>query len=283
MRTIIAFTFMFAGVHAFSQVTGKVNLEQLGISFVIPAGWVGQQTESGYLLGSHTEAGMIILTSHDHKSLDELRAEASRGIVDEGVVLQLQNKVEQINDHAVAAYYQGSLQGQRVKAYGIGLLNPHGTGVTILAITTPDQFTDRHVQLTRDIADSFRFASPVAGPVIAEWTRTLNNARLTYLESYATDGGGYSNKVIIDLCGAGYFTDSRNYSMNVDTGGAFGSNASGAGGAGTWKVIPDFNGNAVLQLVYRDDTVREYQLSLVGGKTLLNGTQYFRTYDAACQ
>ncbi len=283
MKTLLVpllFSFATACV---GQVSGTVKLDHLGMAFTIPSGWVGQQTESGYVLGSHAEPGAILLTSHESREIQQLRAEAMKGISDEGIFLQLTGEIEPFGSNGIAARYAGSLQGQSVKAYGIGLINPHGLGVSILAVTTPDMFTERHVELAREVARGFRFTSPVATPIVNEWKRALTNARLTYMETYSSGSGGYSNKVVIDLCGTGIFTDSRNYNMSIDTGGAFGSDHNSSGGSGSWDVVPDINGNPVLQLNYQDGSVKEYALSYVDEKTLLNGTQYFRTYETGCR
>jgi hypothetical protein len=95
---------------------------------------------------------------------------------------------------------------------------------------------------------------------------------------YAT-GGGYSNKEVIDLCAAGYFTKNSRSSVSVDTGGAFGNSSGGGAGAGTWKVVANAAGEPVLKLIYHSGESEEYVLSYQDGKTYLNGYRYYRTYD----
>lgn len=266
-----------------AQLSGTVSLPHAGIEFVIPDGWLGQETGDGYILGSNTEPGAVFLTSHQATTLDALRAEAAKGIYEDGGThLMPEGGIQSFGENALAAQYAGMLQGQRVKAYGIGLINPHGMGVTILVVTTPELFTDRHRTLAETIARGMRFSKAEAAPIVDEWRSALQNARLTYMDSYTTTGGGYSDKTVIDLCSGGFFKHSRNYNMGVDVGGAFGSDHSASRGAGTWQVLQDATGNGVLQLTFHNGEVQEYTLQYANEKTLLNGTRYFRTYDAAC-
>ena len=142
MKTAIRYTFLIVGIcqsaEGISQLSGKVTLPYAGVEFVIPAGWVGQETQAGYILGSHTEAGAIFLSSHESTSLEALTAEAMKGFTEQdGTQLFPEGNVEGLGEKALGAVYRGTLQGQPVKAYAVGLINPHGRGVTILSVTTP--------------------------------------------------------------------------------------------------------------------------------------------------
>lgn len=283
MRSCLFFILCHLTLVAHAQVTGKVTLPHAGVEFTIPDGWIGQQTEFGYVLGSQTEAGAIFLSSHQSSSLESLRQEAMNGIVEEGLQLSIEGTPETLSPNGIAGTYRGSFQGQVVKGYAVGLINPHGQGVSILALTTPQMFTERHQQLARQIAASMRFFEAERAPIVDEWKQALTNARLTYMDSYSSQGGGYSDKIVIDLCGAGYFRHSKRYNMGVDVGGAFGSSNSASQGSGTWEVVQDATGNPILRLSFSQGDVQEYTLQYVNEKTLLNGTRYFRTYDAECQ
>ena len=267
---------------AWSQLSGKVSVPYAGVEFTIPEGWIGQETGGGYILGSHSEAGAIFLTSHEMTSLASLKQEAMRGFQDESVQLMIEGAPESLSESSVGGHYNGTLQGQPVKAYAVGLINPYGKGVTILCVTTPELFSDRLRQLARQIAGGMHFFKAEKAPIVDEWKQSLTNARLTYMESYSTQGGGYSDKIVIDLCATGYFRHSKRYQMGLDTGGAFASDNNASQGAGSWTVNQDGAGNPVLNLTFHDGQVQQYTLQYVNEKTLLNGTRYFRTYDAGC-
>lgn len=268
---------------AWSQLSGKVSLPYAGVEFTIPEGWVGQETDAGYILGSQTEAGAIFLTSHQMTSLASLKEEAMKGFHDnEGTQLMMESAPEALTERSIGGVYTGMLQGQRVKAYAVGLINPHGNGVTILSVTTPELFTERHPQLAQGIASGIRFFKAEKAPIVDEWKQALSNARLTYMESYSTQGGGYSDKIVIELCATGIFRHSKRYQLGLDTGGASASDNKASQGAGSWTVTQDGAGNPILELTFNEGQVQQYSLQYVDEKTLLNGKRYFRTYDARC-
>lgn len=269
---------------AWSQLSGKVSLPHAGVEFTIPEGWVGQETDAGYILGSHTEAGAILLSTHQMTSLESLKQEAMNGFQEDGgTQLQIEGAPETLGKTSIGGMYKGMLQGQPVKAYAVGLINPHGKGVTIISVTTPELFADRHRQLAREIAGGMRFFKAEKAPIVDEWKQVLTNARLTYMESYSNQNGGYSDKIVIDLCANGTFRHRKRYQMGLDTGGAMASDHNAAQGAGSWIVSQDGGGNPILELTFDDGRVQEYTLQFVDDKTLLNGTRYFRTYDGGCE
>ena len=243
---------------------------------------MGQQNETGYILGSQTEAGAIFLSSHQSASLESLKQEAMNGIYENGLQLSMEGAPEALSPNSIAASYSGSLEGQMVKGYAVGLINPHGEGVSILVLTTPEMFTERHRTLARQIGASMRFSKAEKAPIVDEWKKALANARLTYMDSNSTQDGGYSDKIVIELCGAGYFRHSKRYNMGVDVGGVSGSDNSSSKGSGNWDVVQDAGGNPILRLTFNAGEVQEYTLQYVNEKTLLNGKRYFRTYDAGC-
>jgi len=272
--------------------TGKVSYPTLGIEFKIPNGWLGQETEQGFIMGSNTETGLIAISTHTHQHLDAVKKEVSMGISEgTNVQLQMAGSFNRLSQKSVGAEFSGLLQGQSAHAYVAGVINPYGTGVSIMALTTTEHYSARYVELVKQIVSSLKFSEPKTGPIVAEWDQTLQGATLTYMNSYYSSGpsyggymtgGGYSSKVVIQLCRNGQFSDSRNSSLSVDTGGAFGSSGGSNQDSGRWSVIANVKGGASLKLNYPDGSVAEYTLEYNDEKTFLNGTRYFRTYDTPC-
>ncbi|MEM9833084.1 MAG: hypothetical protein AAF944_20790 [Bacteroidota bacterium] len=295
MKSILASVLLsiltIAGSDAFAQTTGEVDLETLGIRFTIPNGWMGQEIGGGYILGSNTESGFVFLTVHQYTSVAQLIQEAKKGLSEQnGTNLSPSGNIESLSGRSIGAEFGGTLEGQSVKAYLVSLVNPHGNGVTILAATTPDQYSSTYKQLALQLANSTRFYQPKTPPVVAEWKQTLQNSRLTYMDSYSSNsgsyggystGGGYSDKVQIHLCGQGFFKYQSSSSMSMDTGGAFGSSFDSGKGNGTWEVVGNIQGGASLRLNFHNGEVYEYTLEYKDKKTLLNGSRYFRTYGTA--
>ncbi len=71
--------------------------------------------------------------------------------------------------------------------------------------------------------------------------------------------------------------------MSFDTGGGFGSANEKKSGSGTWNVVGNEQGEPVLRLSFYDGEIWEYVITENDGKTLLNGTRYFRTYGTSGQ
>ena len=284
----LTLSFSLLTITLLAQQTGKVSFPSLGVAFTIPSGWLGQEVESGYIMGSQSEAGLILILPHQTKTIDALQAEARQGIVDQnGTVLQLEGSIESMGSTGISATYVGTIERQPAKAHVVSLINPYGTGATILATTTKDQYTDKYKQLALQVAKSIQFSKPVLPDAVKEWSETLKNARLTYMDSYFSSGasyggystgGGYSDKEEIDLCAQGYFNHSSSSSLSIDTGGAFGNSSGSSQGAGTWKVIANGQGQPVLQLEFYNGEIYEYVITYEDKKTYLNGKRYFRTY-----
>jgi len=263
-----------------AQLTGTVDFEYAGVSFTIPSDWQGQETEGGVLLGSNTEAGFILLMQHQANSVDQLKQEADQGLYDEGVALTRSSDYETIGSAGIGAEFSGTIQYEQAKAYVIGLINPHGAGVTILSATSAQQYGPRYGELARSIAKSVRFYEPKKSEAANDWKSLLTDTRLTYMNTYNSSSydsyGGYSDKEEIDLCAQGYFKYNSSSTMSFDVQGGYGYSDDRGQGAGTWEVASDASGNPVLKLTFHNGQVQEYTLEMREGKTFLNGRRYFR-------
>lgn len=281
---------------AFAQQTGTVDFPEVGLSFTIPSGWVGQVTGESFIIGHPTQPGFLLLSGHDAKTVQEMRATAAEGLADEanGVFLQPAGALENKGDKGVGGEFAGMIGGQQVRAYLIGLLNPYGQGVLIMSAVSASEWSPQYRQLAEQVANSMRFSKAVTPPVaaqggtVAQWKQRLSNSRLTFMESYnsidysnpdITTGGGYSNKEVIDLCGQGYFNYASSSFVGVTGGANVSGSASGRGqGAGAWSIREEANGNKMLVLTFYSGEVYEYTLSYPGEKMHLNGKRYFHTW-----
>lgn len=284
--TLLFSTFFLQVITA--QQTGKVDYKTLGVSFEIPEGWVGQEVNGVFLIGHNTIPGVIMLTTNEARTMEQMKQEARAGIIDQqGTNLQISSDFESVANNGIGAEFEGILEYQVAKAYVIGLLNPFGSGMTIAYMTLKDLYTSQHKSAAVVLAKSVKFRKPVYGPIVKEWKEKLNGVRLTYMDSYSsidysnpnyTSGGGYSSKTVIDLCAQGYFTFNGSHSLSVDAPGVSAGSNGNDQGAGSWKVIANTAGQAVLQLNYHNGDISEYVLTMEGDKTMLNGNRYFRTW-----
>jgi hypothetical protein len=178
------------------------------------------------------------------------------------------------------------------------MLSPHGGGVVILTATNTDLFNQDYVSRVQAIARSVRFFKPVAPPVDQEWKNRLGGYLLSYMWSHSTNsyGGGPSvsgrQTTRIHLCSEGHFkySDSSAFtaSNNASQHGIDGMGTPGLGGSidmnsnarnrghGNWTVSK-LNAQSSLVLRFYDGREMSWDLSKDGHKTLLDGTQWFRT------
>ncbi len=298
MRTflfVLAFLLFPALVHAQSGPVGDANL---GYQFAPPDGWIAQQVEGGFLLGSHSQYGFVLVLPHEYTTLDQIRAEAQQGLHEAGgTSLQLSSDLVDIGSNGIGGEFGGTIEWQQAKAYAVSILSPHGNGgLTILAATDPTHFSDTHRDVAKAIARSAEFAEPPPAPVASSvpsgspWHQRLVGARLQYLYSYYSGGvdGSYvgaSEKTIIDVCEAGYFNYYSNNTLAADGGGGAGYNVSGytdgrQQGQGRWE-IAQRGGQTLLLLHFHNGNVSEYALTTNDDNhTLLNGERFFVTRGA---
>ncbi len=273
----------------YAQATGKVDYPELGVSFHVPEGWIGYKVTPGFAITSSKTKGIILIVTHDMHSIPDMEEEAKNGIeIGPTTLLNPINGVEKIADNAIAGMYNGIIDSKPAKALIVGMINPHGYGITILCATGADLFTEDLKKTGLMVTKSVTFYNPKAqtNAIITqeestELSELFKNCRLTYMESYGTSGGGYSNRTTMDLCRKGYFKHSSVSSMSMDTGGSSGYGGNNNQGSGTWRVLKK-QSQSVLQLSFYNGEVYEYIITIdEEDKTYLNGERYFRTYKGA--
>lgn len=280
----ILFIILYPLGNLLAQETGTKDYPSLGLSFTIPDGWVGQEMEEGYLMGSETESGLILLIPHEVTNLENLKQEARSGVNEEGISLALNGSLANFGNNGIGGEYSGVLQGTRAKGYLIGLINPHGGyGLTIMALTDEPNYGPQYKGFAEKVAQNIRFYEVKIPPVVLEWQDKLKGSKLTYLSSYSSGGSGSSSRTTIHLCIDGSFSFSSSSSLSIDVGGAFGSSSGNDSGTGLWEVIPNSYGGPQLNLNFQDGKQYNYDITIEGNnETHLNGRRYFLTYDPQC-
>ncbi|MEM8900491.1 MAG: hypothetical protein AAGC85_20410 [Bacteroidota bacterium] len=289
LLTLLLISGFFSSTSA--QIQGDLHFETLGIKLTLPDGWMGQEYGDGIVCGSNTEAGLIYLTTHNSKNMDQMRLEAQTPQEEgDGTSISLASTLVQPDKNTLAGEYEGYLEYQAINAYILATLNPYGKGVMIMAATSPEAYSPRYKELVMNIFNSIRFSQPILPPVVKQWQKDLQNSKLTYMSSYSsfdysdpniTTGGSTSSKEVIDLCSRGYFNYYSSSFTSV-TGGTSASNATASGydtndGNGTWEVIANAVGQPVLELQFYSGEVYTYVISSEDSKTFLNGERYYYT------
>lgn len=268
-----------------------VEFAELGLSFDIPAGWVGQLTDDAVILGHNKLPGLMVLTENLSSDPVTLKQQALQGIQDESIQLQAQGDFVIKHNNRVEGMYAGYFNGAEVRAYGIGLINGLGHGMNILVITEKAQFTAQHQQAADQLAASVKFYQAKDSNITQQWKNHLLGRQLKYISTTGGSdyGGGYSGTSSvrqIDLCSNGQFAYYSNSHSSFSTGdsipGGFGyANAKGDG-TGSY-VIRSLGDQSVLILNFNNGEVYEYELSLSAEEhTLLNGQRHFVVDSEHC-
>ena len=285
---------------------------RLGLRFRAPEGWIGQQSSAGFLLGSNTVPGMILVLPHTFGNLAQMRREAAEGWIDqsEQIHLPATGPVVDVGANRIAVELAGIVQGQRVKAHLVGLMSPSGGGILILAATDPSNYGARYAQLTGQIADSAQFSKPgtvqsavakaeaprpgatkseAAKPPATKdagiWTERFSGQCVAYMRSSSSGGSsysGWSEKRFLYLFEDGSFQAVGSFSGSFDTSAGFGSFGNGPQRqAGKWNVT-DQGGQSHLVLTHSGAEKESFTLSRQGTQTFLNGRRWFVISHQEC-
>jgi hypothetical protein len=282
-------TFFFSNAQA--QKTGRIDYKFLGISFTIPDGWVGQEGDGAVVIGSYNTPGMIVVTTHEAKTMEQLRMEARQPMQDDnGTNLMITGQLEDLGSNAIGGELTGTMQHQSIKGYTIGVINPHGAGVIIMTAALPAQYSDALKEAGMKIKNSLQFRKPETGQIVQQWKSQVGGRRLTYMDSYYspsyTDGGvsgGYSKETIIELCNSGDFYHSSKSDVSASGAGVSALGYSNGEGQGKWEITVGADGTPVLQLNFYNGEVYTYNLSFKDKYLHMNGYKYFRTALEYCK
>ena len=266
-----------------SSGSGQIRNDGWGLAFQPPSRWTARQTPDGYLLGSNQHKGILLVLPNDATTVAEMEAGARQGIREaDGTALLLDAAtLTPFGDTGLEGRFSGTLQGDRADAHVIGLLSNRGSGVIVLAATTPEAFSEVHVAAARELARSVSFFTPPVPPIARQWKEKLTGCRLSHFSRYSSgSGGGYTTETAIDLCAQGVFRygNQDETTFNTGDGSLTGGYSMGSSrGSGRWSVVGR-QGHALLRLAFHDGRVWEYTLSTNDkSHTLLDGERYLRT------
>ena len=248
-----------------------------GLRFRIPSGWqVAQEGEESWILGSNSLPGMVLVWELELETLAELRSVVSQEIVDDGIRLTPRGAQEEVGASGLGVEVEGTLGDAQVRGYAVGVISPHGAGVTILAVTEPERYEAGHRGAARELAESVRFRPP---PVFGDqgwWQATLAGQRLVRMSRTSSPGaGGSTSRTVVTLCldgRAGYF---YTYQMSMSVPGVSASDSSQDEGEGRWEVVHRAGG-PVLVMPLDDGRVLEWGLSYQNDRIHLEGREYLR-------
>jgi len=246
-----------------------------GYSFNIPDGWVHQQGDGQILLGSNTIPGVISVFPHQAGNMQELLALMNQGIQEVGVLLSLSGEVQQKGSNLAQGDYHGTVQGEKARGYGIGLLSQYGGGIFVLAVSTPEKLGQEIRTAADYLAGNTQFSKRKTGDgdlvrhFSGEWAWT-NGYRTEWMTFFPD--GTYSDQS--EASYSGNMTDGSGYITG--NWGVAGENSN----RGRWSIRGNMD-SGMITVINPDgsQTIYEYRVFIERGEKyyreyLLNGYHY---------
>jgi len=262
-----------------------------GATLTIPPGWKLAEREGVLLLGSDTEAGLIVVRFARKTGLDQLRQQYAQGLQEDGAKLFATGAASDFRagkNAGLAGDLTGAADdGTPLQARAIGVVSAFGDAVVVLGVTSPQMFAGLRPRVEQ-VASSLAFTKP----------KELPTASFLAGHYWVYSGtSGYSTERKLILCKDGRFSRSsesggsgqfkNQYGDVTGTYGAVGS----SGGEGRWSASGNQrSGTLVLQhpdgrteeLPYVVSEDRADQ-SGWGPAVSFGGTKYQRTGDGGCR
>lgn len=248
------------------------------ISYKVPPQWqVAQRLGRLEMLTSNTAAGAIFVAPGLYRSFDEALADLSAFY--QSMNLQAY-PVEQPTQSTIAGmqamtatYASQDQSGHTVQGRFIALLTPHGTGVNMLAMTTPEQMSGLRAVLEQ-VAASVKASPP---DVNQQAMAALAGTWILYAGNYegGTKVGGttsHSHEETVVFDGRGSFQYQSTSTVMVVTPGytGGGDGASQTSDAGSYTII----GNTLVFKSSKGQIAVDFQLQ--GGQLVAGGKTYLR-------
>jgi hypothetical protein len=257
-----------------AAAAGRYTNALWGVDFRIPAAWKAVERDGMVLLGSDTEAGMMLVRFNRSVTRQSMLADYSAGLNEDGVALMPAARAE---DFAAGAYkgLAGELagvarDGSRLKVRAIGVLPPFGDAVLLLGLTTDEKYPQLKPRVDA-LAASVRFSAPKIPPA---------NIAVSgqYFYYYSSSVGSYSREDSLSLCSNGMF--GRKGETSASQPGQWGV-AGQSGYAGSWTADGDGRAGTIV-LTYRNGRMERLRYQKSGPDIVLDGKKYGRFGDGSC-
>jgi len=241
-----------------------------GFKFRPPTGWKWQQDHTGAILGHDTIAGMIIVFPHLAANLQQVQQEMLEGLTEEGTQLHPTSRLQALGDNAIAGDYAGVYQGQQVKGRGLGTSSPYGGGAYIIAVTTPNMYSQQLVGAAEAIARGMEYFRVEVSDLVRHFSGTWASVTSSTLATMTlAPDGTYSSSY-----------EASYWGQDAETGYSDWDVTGQQRNQGRWTVRGNREqGAIVITYPNGNETVLEYQVHVEKGHTywneyLFNGKLY---------
>jgi hypothetical protein len=251
---------------------GRWSHPTWGLDFALPAGWKAAERDGLVLLGSDTEAGLIVVRFMPKTDRQMLVAGYREGLQESGVSLMPTKAIEELAGGGLAGELGGTGQdGARLTARVIGMPTPFGDAAVFLGLTTAEKYAGLKPRVDA-LAASASFTQPKIPPA-----NVAIAARYSYIY-VSSSGGSYSRQDNVSLCSNGTFYRSGEMAGSGSAGSAVTSRQNG----GRWTADGDGQ-NGTVTLQYGNGSVERLRYQKSGLDIVLNGRKYGRLGDGNCR
>lgn len=261
------------------QSDRRIEFREFGLSFEPPEGWRGGIEGDFYLLGHTSVPGMLILSENTSKNVEQLRALALKGILEEGIQLTPDSEFKVTGDGRVEGFYKGLFNGSQVRVFSIGLINLLGKGMNISIVTEKEKFGDIHIKEAEKLAKSVVFFRKTDSPETKTWKQRIAGKQLKYLNTITNSDSGSGSSGLSDTRIIKLFENGTFYFYSSSSTGYWGQGGSDTvrsrnNNEGTYRIFSVGN-RSYLELNSDGKTI-EFELSRSEkNDTLLNGDRFF--------
>jgi hypothetical protein len=154
--------------------SGEVGDQNWGFKFLPPEGWKSQKTSEAIILGHDTIAGVIVILPHALSNIQQVQQQMEAGLSEEGVQLSLDGKIQNLGSYVVGEY-AGIVDNAQAKARSIGTLSPYGGGAFIIAVSTPDKYSNELSSAAEAIAKKMQYFKVEASDLMQNFAGTWTN------------------------------------------------------------------------------------------------------------
>jgi hypothetical protein len=270
----------------------RVQASGLGISLVIPKGWVAQYgqdaTKAVLIMGSNTIEGVglaILMTNQNAQQVFAGLNESQD--LGSGVILEPTGAPKQQGQRVTARYANNDYVGRALGVIG------SGKNHVVYFFAGPHKNEKIYAGLLDDLANATKFIAPSANKtqptpstgLNAEWTKFLSGMMLRYISSYNSGGGsgGTSMNRTMHFCSDGryaYFS-SNSTVINVDGGSASSSGQDQT--QGRWRIESATQTSAIVILSLENGQTERINVQYDGTKTFVGSQRWFRVESDACK
>ena len=245
-----------------------------GIALDLPPSWKAAEREGAIIMGSTTEAGVILIRLARGATEAGLLEDYSQGLTEESLRLSPVSRAQPFTagqHRALSGELAGvTSQNSQVRARVVAVIGPFGDAVVFLGIATTEKYEQLKPRVDA-VAASVRFSKPRAPAV-------NTSVAGQYYYFYSSSVGGYSREETLNLCSNGMFN--RGGEMSASRPGDWGA-ASQGGSAGRWSATGN-DAQGVITLNFSNGRVSQIRYQRSGGDMVFDGNKYARFGDGSC-